>query len=44
MHGKHSNFFKTNGTYHAVSLAAERFADGDISAEQYREIKSVLKE
>lgn len=36
--------FKTHGTYHAISMAAERFADGKISEEQYREIKSVLKE
>ncbi len=44
MNEKHSDVLKTHGNYQAVSLAARRFADGDISAEQYREIKSVLKE
>ena len=44
MNEKHSDVLKTQGNYQAVSLAARRFADGDISAENFREIKSVLKE
>lgn len=44
MHGKHTDFFKNHGTFEAINLAAQRFADGDISADQFREIKSVLKD
>lgn len=35
---------KMHGPFEAINLAAQRFADGDISADQYREIKSVLKD
>lgn len=42
--GSHSEAYRTHVTHQAVSLAARRFADGDISADQFREIKSVLKE
>ena len=44
MDGKHREFFKNHGTFEAINLAARRFADGDITADQYREIKSVLKD
>ena len=44
IHDKHSDFFQNYGRFEAVNLAAKRFADGDISADQYREIKSVLKD
>ena len=41
---KHTDFFNNHGTFEAISLAAQRFADGDITADQFREIKSVLKD
>jgi uncharacterized membrane protein len=43
MQGKHEEMHKKTGTSDAIKLAAQRFADGDISADQYREIKLVLE-
>ena len=39
-----TDFFQNHGKIDALNLAAVRFADGIISADKYREIKSVLKD
>lgn len=43
MHSKRDEFHKKFRTTEAVRLAAQRFADGAITADQYKEIKAVLE-
>jgi uncharacterized membrane protein len=44
MYRKHMEYSKSFGVFEAMNLAAKRFADGDITADQFREISSILKE
>ncbi len=41
---RHMEFSQRHMVFDAVNLAAQRYADGDISADQFKEIRLVLKE